>query len=90
MRQEVRRDIEQQYFNLLEAQALINVAVSATERAEKLLKEAEAMVSVQALPEYQVYAARSAAALRREEALAIIQNYDVLEDVEPWLARPRR
>ncbi|MGI6087045.1 MAG: TolC family protein [Kiritimatiellia bacterium] len=77
VRQEVRRDIEQQYFNLLEAQALINVAVSATERAEKLLKEAEAMVSVQALPEYQVYAARSAAALRREEALAIIQNYDV-------------
>ncbi len=34
------------------------------------------MVSVRALPEYQVYAARSAAALRQEEVLAARQNFD--------------
>ncbi len=76
VRQEVRREVEQQYFTLIEARASINVAKSAAERAEKLLREAEAMVSVQALPEYQVYAARSAAALRQEEVLAARQNYD--------------
>ncbi len=75
-RQEVRREVEQQYFVVLETQASINVAVSAAERAAKLLREAEAMVSVRALPEYQVYAARSAAALRQEEVLAARQNFD--------------
>jgi len=76
VRQEVRREVEQRYFAVLEAQALIGVAAAAAERAEKLLREAESMVSVQALPEYQVYAARSAAALRKDEELAARQNYD--------------
>ncbi len=78
--QALRRDISLAYIAVLESRALMQVAVSSRQRAEQLLDDAEALAALEAIPEYQVAAARLEAILRREEEVATRQ----MIDAEKW------
>lgn len=90
-RQAVRHAVEQSYINYIEAMANHATSLLAADRAEQLLKEAEELVRLKVVPEYQLAPARLEVALRREEALADAQVIDtarlrlvqVLGGVEP-------
>lgn len=87
--QAVRHEIEQQYINVLEALALGAVARSATGRVEKLLAEAETLVKLKTVPEYQLFAARSEVALRQEEETSARQVYETrLSHLAELLGQP--
>lgn len=68
--QQCRHDVEQQYIAVLEAVAQRYVAQAALTRVEKLLKEAQELVQLKIVPEYQLFTARSEVALRREAETA--------------------
>ena len=68
--QQCRHDVEQQYIAVLEAVAQRYVAQAALTRVEKLLKEAQELVQLKIVPEYQLFTARSEVALRRESETA--------------------
>ncbi len=72
--QQCRHDVEQQYIAVLEAVAQRYVAQAALTRVEKLLKEAQELVQLKIVPGYQLFAARSEVALRREAEAAEQQN----------------
>ncbi|MCA1809669.1 MAG: TolC family protein [Lentisphaerae bacterium] len=77
VKQEVRREVERQYLALVEAQALELVVQAATMRSARLLEEAEIMVGLQVLPEYQLYATRASLALRREDEASARQSCEI-------------
>ncbi|MFA5043431.1 MAG: TolC family protein [Kiritimatiellia bacterium] len=68
--QQCRHDVEQQYIAVLEAVASAYVGQTALTRVEKLLKEAQELVQLKIVPEYQLFTARSEVALRREAETA--------------------
>lgn len=75
-RQAVRHAVEQSYIDYLEAIANDATSASATDRAQQLLKEAEELVRLKVVPEYQLAPARLEVALRREEARTAAQATD--------------
>jgi len=76
VRQTVRHAVEQAYVNYLAELANAATAASATERARQLLKEAEELVRLKVVPEYQLAPARLELALRLEEEGATDQAID--------------
>ncbi|MBU4366613.1 MAG: TolC family protein [Verrucomicrobia bacterium] len=68
--QQCRHDVEQQYIAVQEAVAQRYVGQAALTRVEKLLKEAQELVQLKIVPEYQLFTARSEVALRRESEAA--------------------
>ncbi len=74
--QSIRHNVELRYIGILESLALWSVARSATERVQKLLTEAEELVKLCTVPEYQLFAARSEVALRQEEETFARQVYE--------------
>jgi outer membrane protein TolC len=89
--QSVRHAVEQAYIAYLEGLANGATSAAATERSQQLLKEAEELVRLKVVPEYQLAPARLELALRHEEARAFQQTLDtarlrliqVLGRVEP-------
>lgn len=75
-RQTVRHAVEQAYIAYLEAVADAATSTSATDRGEHLLQEAEQLVRLKVVPEYQLAPARLEVALRHEEARAAAQAID--------------
>jgi outer membrane protein TolC len=75
-RQAVRHAVEQTYFTYLTEVANATTSQSATDRAQKLLNEAEELVRLKVVPEYQLAPARLELALRREEFCASLQAID--------------
>jgi outer membrane protein TolC len=75
-RQAVRHAVEQAYIDYLEAIANDATSLSATDRAVQLLREAEELVRLKVVPEYQLAPGRLEVALRREEARAAAQAID--------------
>lgn len=75
-RQAVRHAVEQAYIAYLMENANAATSGSATERAQQLLKEAEELVRLKVVPEYQLAPARLELALRREEVFATSQAID--------------
>ncbi len=75
-RQSVRHAVELAYITYLLEIANAATTVSATERAQQLLKEAEELVRLKVVPEYQLAPARLELALRREEFCAANQAID--------------
>lgn len=75
-RQAVRHAVEQAYIAYLGEVANTATSESATDRAQQLLKEAEELVRLQVIPEYQLAPARLELALRREEIHAARQAID--------------
>lgn len=75
-RQSVRHAVELGYITYLEGVANIAAAESATERARQLLNEAEELVRLKVVPEYQLAPARLELSLRREENSTAIQATD--------------
>ncbi len=71
--QACRHDVEQGYIGLCEAEAQRQVTDLALARVEKLLKEAEALVRLRIVPEYQLFAARAEVALWREARAGALQ-----------------
>jgi cobalt-zinc-cadmium efflux system outer membrane protein len=74
--QTVRHAVEQAYIDYLEALANAATSASATDRALHLLQEAEELVRLKVVPEYQLAPARLEVALRREEARTADQAID--------------
>lgn len=74
--QAVRHAVELAYIAYLEAVANAATAASATDRARHLLDEAEELVRLKVVPEYQLAPAKLEVALRREEARAAAQAID--------------
>lgn len=68
--QDLRRDVELHYVDLQHAHAQSAVSRAATERAERLLSDAEQMAQLGIIPVYQLYPARLEAARRHEEEVA--------------------
>lgn len=75
-RQTVRHAVELAYITYLLEIANAATSESATGRAQQLLKEAEELVRLQVVPEYQLAPARLELALRREEIHAASQAID--------------
>ncbi len=75
-RQAVRHAVELAYFTYLVEIANAATSWSAIERSQKLLDEAEELVRLQVVPEYQLAPARLELALRREEICAVNQAID--------------
>jgi outer membrane protein TolC len=75
-RQAVRHAVELAYIAYLAELANAATAESATDRAQQLLKEAEELVRLKVVPEYQLAPARLELALRREEIYAASQAID--------------
>ena len=75
-RQAVRHAVEQAYFAYLVEIANAATSWSATDRSEQLLKEAEELVRLKVVPEYQLAPARLELALRREEICTANQAID--------------
>lgn len=75
-RQSVRHAVEQAYIGHLEAIANAATSGSAMERGAQLLREAEELVRLKVVPEYQLAPARLEMSLRREEARAAAQAVD--------------
>lgn len=65
--QKLESEVEERYIDLLLARAQIDVAQSATARADQLVNESEERVRLRAAAEYQAHPARLEAARRREE-----------------------
>lgn len=65
--QALRQEVELEYLILQERLVAQVIAAAATVRVEKLLEQAEELVKLQSIPEYQLYPARLEVALRREE-----------------------
>ncbi len=74
--QALRRDISLAYIAVLQRRALLQVALSSKDRADKLLEEAETLAALEAIPEYQVSAARLEAILRHEEAVSVQETME--------------
>lgn len=74
--QAVRHAVEQAYIAYLMEIANAATSGSATERAQQLLQEAEELVRLKVVPEYQLAPARLELALRREEICAASQAID--------------
>lgn len=74
--QNLRHAVEGQYVAVLEARAFQQVSEAAVARSQKLLREAEDLVSLKSLPEYQVFSARVEVELRQEEATESRQVYE--------------
>ncbi len=74
--QALRRDISLAYIAVLQRRALLQVALSSKDRAEKLLEEAETLAALDAIPEYQVSAARLEAILRHEEVVSVRETIE--------------
>lgn len=74
--QAVRHAVELAYITYLVELANGATSGSATDRAAQLLKEAEELVRLQVVPEYQLAPARLELALRREESHATRQAID--------------
>lgn len=74
--QGARHAVELQYISVLEAIAARQVARLATVRAQKLLRDAQELVKLNSLPEYQVFPAQGEVALRQEKEIAAQQNYE--------------
>lgn len=74
--QSVRHAVELAYISYLTEVANAATAGAATDRAAQLLKEAEELVRLQVVPEYQLAPARLELALRREEIEAARQAID--------------
>jgi len=64
--QEVRRDVELAYIEVLLARANAEEAVTSAARVRKLLEEAETLVRLKAVPEYQLFTARLEVSLGEE------------------------
>ena len=77
-RQAVRHAVEQAYIDYLLGIANAATLVSATDRAQQLLKEAEELVRLKMVPEYQLAPARLELAFRREEFCAAVQAIDTV------------
>ncbi|MEI6167895.1 MAG: TolC family protein [bacterium] len=75
-RQAVRHAVELAYIAYLMEMANAATSGSATDRAQQLLKEAEELVRLKVVPEYQLAPARLELALRREEICAASQAID--------------
>jgi outer membrane protein TolC len=75
-RQVVRHAVELAYYAYLTEVANATTSKSATDRAHQLLKEAEELVRLKVVPEYQLAPARLELALRREEFCAANQAVD--------------
>ncbi|MEI8138782.1 MAG: TolC family protein [bacterium] len=75
-RQAVRHAVEQAYLTYLVEIANAATSESATDRSQQLLKEAEELVRLKVVPEYQLAPARLELALRREEIYAANQAID--------------
>lgn len=76
-RQAVRHAVELAYINYLAELANNATAQLAGDRARELLKEAEELVRLKVVPEYQLAPARLELALRREECSASAQAIEV-------------
>ena len=76
VRQTVRHAVEQTYIAYLEQVANAATSFSAMERARQLLTDAEELVRLKVVPEYQLAPARLEVALRREEICAASQAID--------------
>lgn len=74
--QTVRHAVELAYYAYLLEIANAATSWSATERAQQLLKEAEELVRLKMVPEYQLAPARLELALRREEIYSANQAID--------------
>lgn len=66
--QDLQRDVEARHIDYLNAAFRRSIAVSAADRARRLVAESEQLVSLKILPRYQVLPARLEAALREELA----------------------
>lgn len=75
-RQTIRHAVEQSYIAYLEQVANTATSIAATERALQLLVDAEELVRLKVVPEYQLAPARLELALRREEFCASLQAID--------------
>ncbi len=75
-RQAVQHAVELAYFAYLTEVANATTSKSATDRAAQLLKEAEELVRLKVVPEYQLAPARLELALRREEFCTANQAVD--------------
>lgn len=75
-RQSLRHAVETAYITYLEQVANAATSIAAAERAEQLVRDAEELVRLKVVPEYQLAPARLEAALRREEILAADQAID--------------
>ena len=64
--QDVQRTVEERYILYLWAIANQDIAEAATARAQRLLKDAQDLVSLQVVPQYQLYPARLEVATSRE------------------------
>lgn len=78
--QELRRDVELEYITLQAGFVAQRVAAAATERATQLLKQAEELLKLKAIPEYQLHPARLEVALRQEEEKATAQLISTSRD----------
>ncbi len=78
--QECRHNVEQQYISVLETDALLAVSQAALQRVEKLLHEAEQLVQLKIVPEYQLFTARAEVALWREAETSARQNCTTMRD----------
>lgn len=76
VRQAVRHAVEQAYTAYLENLANQATAAAAVDRSRQLLGEAEELVRLKVVPEYQLAPARLELALRHEEAHAARQSLD--------------
>ncbi len=74
--QTVRHAVEQAYIAYLEQIANAATSSSADERAQQLLSDAEELVRLKVIPEYQLAPARLELAFRREEVRAARQAID--------------
>lgn len=75
--QNLRHDVEQRYINLQAALASYTVAQEATARFQSLLAEAEQLVELKVVPEYQTWPARMELLLRQEAELDAMRLYEV-------------
>lgn len=76
VRQEVRHAVESAYVDYLAALADAATAGQATERSRELLKEAQELVRLKVVPEYQLAPARLEVGLRLDEATSTLAAID--------------
>ena len=87
--QRLRRDVAQAFIGVYEAAATYRVAHEATARFQALLSEAEELVRLKVVPEYQIHPARMEQELRREEELQAQQNQELSAlQLEKTVGRP--
>ncbi len=99
VKQTIRHDVEQRFIAVYETFAALEVAKDATERYTALRREAEELVDLQVVPEYQTAPARMELLLRQEEELdastackiAVEQLREIVGDHLPeTFEKPRR